>query len=109
MEPLARASLDVSRAIEQVSGTTTRFDSVLDAAQKLTVSLNGAAQRFEGVDRELSNTLSALQTGLKGFTEQIGKFVGQTDQNLAKAATQLGSLVKNLEATLEDFAPVGRR
>lgn len=109
MEPLARASLDVSRAIEQVSGTTTRFDSVLDAAQKLTASLNGAAQRFEGVDRELSNTLSALQTGLKGFTEQIGKFVGQTDQNLAKAATQLGSLVKNLEATLEDFAPVGRR
>ncbi|MGY0794216.1 hypothetical protein ACW7BJ_33130 [Azospirillum argentinense] len=108
MEPLAKASLEVSRAVEQVAGTATRFTTVLDAAQKLTTSLDGAAQRFEGVDRELAKTLAALQTGLQGFTREITDFVSQTDQNLAKAATQLGSLVQNLEATLEDFIPAVR-
>lgn len=108
MEPLAKASLEISRAVEQVSGTATGFTTVLDAAQKLTASLDGAAQRFEGVDRELAKTLDTLQAGLRDFTREIAGFVSQTDQNLAKAATQLGSLVQNLEATLEDFVPAVR-
>lgn len=81
--------------------TAVRSTTVLDAAQKLTASLDGAAQRFEGVDRELAKTLGTIQAGLQGFTLETAGFVSQTDQNLAKAATQLGSLVQNLKATLE--------
>jgi hypothetical protein len=71
--------------------------------------LTAAAQRFEGVDQELSKTLLALQNGLQAFTRDIQDFVTSTDQNLAKAATQLGNLVKGLQDTLEDFDPVGSR
>ena len=94
-------------AIDQIAGAAQRLDNAQAATGSLVESLNAAAQRFEGVDRELANTLKELQTGLQGFTKQIGTFVGQTDQNLAKAATHLGSLVKGLQDTLEDFAPAG--
>ncbi len=62
-----------------------------------------ASQRFEGVDRELSKVFDELRKGLQGFTQRVSEFVGQTDQNLAKAATQLGALVRSLQDTVEDF------
>jgi hypothetical protein len=55
------------------------------------------------VDRDLASTLDRLQTGLRGFTREVGTFVVQTDTNLAKAATHLSSSVKALEDTLADF------
>jgi hypothetical protein len=109
MEPLSMAIQTVGQAIEQVAGASTRFDTAAAATARLVESLNGAALRFEGVDRELANTLTGLQTGLQGFTRDIVTFVSQTDQNLAKAASQLGALVKNLEAVLEDLDPAGVR
>ncbi|HYE43217.1 MAG TPA: hypothetical protein VEA15_07465, partial [Caulobacteraceae bacterium] len=109
VEPMQAAARDVGRAIEQVTGAVARFDAAAASASRLTDSLNGAVARFEGVDRELAKTLMGLQTGLQAFTRDITAFVNQTDQNLAKAATQLGSLVKSLEATLEDFEPALQR
>lgn len=109
VEPLTAASSGVGRAIEQVAGASTRFETAATSASRLVESLNSAAQRFEGVDRELANTLGALQTGLQGFTREITQFVSGTDQNLSKAATQLASLIKNLESILEDFEPAGVR
>ena len=79
------------------------------AAARLIETLSAASQRFEGVDVELSKTLVALQNGLQGFTREVQEFVTGTDENLAKAATQLGNLVKGLQDTLEDFDPVGNR
>ncbi len=38
-------------------------------------SLAAAAQRFEGVDQDLSKTLAALQGGLQSFTREIQNFV----------------------------------
>ena len=66
-------------------------------------------QRFEGVDQELARTLQALQSGLQGFAREVATVVSQTDDNLAKAATQLGSLVNSLQATLDEFDPTGDR
>jgi len=111
MEPLAVTSQAIARAIEQIAGVTQRFDVAAGSAARLTGSLDEAAKRFEGVDRELAKTLGGLQSGLAGFTKQIGDFVGQTDTNLARAANQLASLVKSLEDTLEDYVPAsgGRR
>jgi chromosome segregation ATPase len=105
LEPLKLAAQSASRAADQIASAAQRFDGAQAAAARLVESLNAAAQRFEGVDRELANTLNELQAGLQGFTTRVGTFVGETDQNLAKAATQLGSLVKGLQDTLDDFAP----
>lgn len=105
VEPLNQMAGTIGRAIEQVLGTAQRLEAAGAAAIKLTGSLDEASKRFDGVDRELASTLTGLQDGLKGFTKQIAEFVGQTDQNLARAATQLGAAVKGLESALEDYAP----
>jgi uncharacterized protein YoxC len=109
MEPLSQAALSVGRALAQVADTAKHIESSQISAERLIESLNTAAQRFEGVDRELAKTLIELQTGLQGFTRHVGTFVNQTDQNLAKAATQLGNLVKGLQDTLDDFGPLASR
>jgi ABC-type transporter Mla subunit MlaD len=108
MEPLNQAANSANRSVEQIAIVAQRFDGAQATTGQLVESLNAAAQRFEGVDKELASTLNELQLGLQGFTKQVSTFVGQTDQNLAKAATHLGSLVKGLQDTLDDFAPAER-
>lgn len=103
--PLSQTTQAVGRAVEQVAGAAQRLEAAASAAGQLAARMGEAAQRFEGVDRELAKTLAGLQAGLQGFTKQVGDFVVGTDQNLAKAATQLGAMVKNLEVALEDYAP----
>jgi hypothetical protein len=105
IKPLSETNIAVARAVEQIAGAVQRLEIAATSAGQLTNTLNNAAQRFEGVDRELAKTLSGLQIGLQGFTKQVGEFVAKTDTNLARAATQLANLVKSLEDTLEDFAP----
>ncbi|MBN9597772.1 MAG: anti-phage defense protein ZorA [Afipia sp.] len=105
IDPLNQVAQNIGRATEQVAGVAQRLEVTHAAAGRLIESLGAASQRFEGIDRELAKTLTGLQNGLQGFTQEIGRFVGETDQNLAKAATQLGNLVKGLQDSLEDFEP----
>lgn len=107
LEPLNQVAQVIGRSLDQISGVAQRIEATHASTGRLIESLATAAQRFEGVDQDLSKTLAALQSGLQSFTREIQDFVKSTDSNLAKAATQLGSLVKNLEATLEDFSPLG--
>lgn len=105
MEPLAQATQGIARGVDQMAGTAQRLEGAAGSASKLAGSLDGATQRFAGVDRDLAGTLQELQRGLKGFTQQIATFVGETDRDLAKATTRLGGLVKDLGDTLDDFKP----
>lgn len=105
VEPMTQAAQAAGRALEQVAGAAQRLEATAAGVGRLVESLSMAAQRFEGVDKELARTLKELQDGLQGFTRQVSGFVSQTDQNLAKAATQLGSLVKGLQDTIEELQP----
>ncbi|WP_262271845.1 hypothetical protein [Microvirga yunnanensis] len=105
VEPMTQAAQTAGRALEQVAGAAQRLEATAAGVGRLVESLSVAAQRFEGVDKELARTLKELQDGLQGFTRQVSGFVSQTDQNLAKAATQLGSLVKGLQDTIEELQP----
>ena len=105
LAPLAQSTEATARAVEQVASAAARLEAAGRAADQFSSSLNDAAQRFEGVDQELARTLGGLQVGLQSFTRQVSEFVVGTDNNLAKAATQLANLVKSLEDTLEDHAP----
>ncbi|MGJ5154153.1 anti-phage ZorAB system protein ZorA [Bradyrhizobium sp. HKCCYLR1023] len=107
LEPLNQVAQVIGRSLDQISGVAQRIESTHASTGRLIESLAAAAQRFEGVDQDLSKTLAALQSGLQSFAREIQDFVKSTDSNLAKAATQLGSLVKSLETTLEDFNPLG--
>ena len=104
LAPLAQSTEATARAVEQVASAAARLEAAGRAADQFSSSLNDAAQRFEGVDQELARTLGGLQVGLQSFTRQVSEFVVGTDNNLAKAATQLANLVKSLEDTLEDHA-----
>jgi ABC-type transporter Mla subunit MlaD len=90
-------------AMKQIGETAQRLSDAQAAAARLAEGLNLATGRFENLDRDLARTIEELQNGLRGFTQQVREFVVQTDQNLARAATQLGNLTKSLEETLEDF------
>lgn len=105
VEPLNQVAQIIGRSVDQIAGVAQRLDATHAAAGRLIETLSAASQRFEGVDVELSKTLVALQTGLQGFTREVQEFVTGTDQNLAKAATQLGNLVKSLQETLEEYDP----
>jgi ABC-type transporter Mla subunit MlaD len=74
-------------------------------AAKLSDGLAAAAQRFEGVDRSLADTLSALSGALDEFRRRIQEFVAGTDQNLAKAAGHISTLVSELNETLDGHPP----
>ena len=100
-QPLAETAQQARLLIEQVSGVMQRVDTVHANAAKLTTAIEEAARRFEGVDRNLAAVLTQMQTGLSGFTRQIATFVKETDNNLAKAATQLGAAIKGLEEVLD--------
>jgi hypothetical protein len=105
VEPLNQVAQIIGRSVEQIAGVAQRLDATHTAAGRLIETLSAASQRFEGVDQELSKTLVALQNGLQGFTREVQEFVTGTDENLARAATQLGNLVKSLQDTLEEHAP----
>ena len=105
LAPLSQTTQAVAHAVEQVAGAAQRLEAAASTAGQLGGKMGEAAQRFEGVDRELAKTLAGLQAGLQGFTKQVSAFVVGTDSNLAKAATQLANIVKSLEDTLEDYAP----
>lgn len=101
VEPLGQAAQAVARATDQIAGAGQRLEGTQAAAGRLAENLAQAVGRFEGVDQDLARTLAELQRGLQGFTEQVAKTVKQTDDNLGKAAGQLGNAVKDLEAVLE--------
>jgi ABC-type transporter Mla subunit MlaD len=105
LEPLSQVAQVIGRSLDQISGVAQRVEATHASAGQLIESLATAAQRFEGVDQDLSKTLAALQGGLQSFTRLMQEFVTSTDSNLAKAATQLASLVKSLQDSLDDFSP----
>jgi hypothetical protein len=107
LEPLNQAAQVIARSMDQIAGVAQRVEATHASAGRLIESLAAAAQRFEGVDQDLSKTLAAMQGGLQSFTREVQGFVTSTDSNLAKAATQLASLVKSLQDTLEDLSPSG--
>ena len=109
VEPLNQVAQIIGRSVDQIAGVAQRLDATHAAAARLIETLSAASQRFEGVDVELSKTLVALQNGLQGFTREVQEFVTGTDENLARAATQLGNLVKGLQDTLDDFDPIGNK
>jgi hypothetical protein len=109
VEPLNQVAQIIGRSVDQIAGVAQRLDATHAAAARLIETLSAASQRFEGVDQELSKTLVALQNGLQGFTREVQEFVTGTDENLARAATQLGNLVKGLQDTLDDFDPIGNK
>ncbi len=102
MGPLATAVQNISRAIEQVSGVSQRFEATQLASGQLIDSLKTATERFAGVDQQLAKVMKELQGGLESYSQEVARCVKETDQGLAKAVTQLHQLVSDLQMTIED-------
>jgi ABC-type transporter Mla subunit MlaD len=102
VQPLREVGQSVTAAIEQINGAAQRLQGAEAGAQTLAQALTTAAQRFDGLDRELGKVVDRLTEGLQNFTQQISKFVSGTDQNMAKAATQLHGAIAELTDVLDD-------
>ncbi len=103
IEPLRAVADGLRTGFEQMGTAAQTLEAAHTGAAKLAESLTLASARFENLDREMADTVQALQDGLRGFTRQVRDFVVETDENLARSATQLGHLAKDLEATIGDF------
>lgn len=103
MAHLAQATRGIAGAVDQISGTAQRLESAAGSASKLATSLDSATQRFEGIDRDLAQTLQGLQSGLKGFAQETATFVRDIDKGLAGAVQRLAALVKELGEMIEDL------
>ena len=103
LEPLRAVADGLRTGFEQMGNAAQAIEAAHAGAAKLTDGLNLASARFENLDREMADTVQALQDGLRGFTRQVRDFVVETDENLARSATQLGNLAKDLESTIGDF------
>jgi ABC-type transporter Mla subunit MlaD/cbb3-type cytochrome oxidase subunit 3 len=107
--PLVEVARMAATALEQLGGAAQRLETAQSTVGRMAEQIGQAAQRFEGVDRSLAATLTELQNGLRGFTQQVQGFVVTTDNNLAKAAGALGASIKELEETLDEALSRGRR
>jgi methyl-accepting chemotaxis protein len=105
VQPLREISQTIAATVGQVGAASQRLEAVHAGSQNLAQAMTGAAQRFEGVDRELAQVLQRLQDGLQGFAQQVSKLVSETNRDMAKAATQLQSSITQLEEALEDHRP----
>jgi hypothetical protein len=106
--PLREVASSLAAAVEQMGGAAQGFAVAQASAAKLSQDMAAAAQRFEGVDRALSETLRALGSGLDEFRRRIQEFVTGTDSNLAQATNHVLTMIKELGETLEDFQPPRR-
>jgi len=88
---------------EQIGRAAQRFEAAQTAAAKLSQDVAIAAQRFERVDHALAGACTKLSSAVEDFGRHIQRFVGDTNQDLAKAAQHVATMVRGLEETLEDF------
>ncbi len=109
VQPLREVAQTVTTAVQQIGGAAERLQAAEHGAEATALALTAAAQKFDGLDRELGKVLEQLSRGLQGFTKEVEKVVVGTDQNLAKAATQLGSAIRQLEEALEDHHPAAAK
>lgn len=94
-----------------LNAATASMAAAQGQADALAARLGAAAERFDRVDASLANTLRALTEGLSGFQQQITGFIRDMDQGLARSVTNLTSVAKSLEETIEDLTeskPNGR-
>lgn len=86
----------LERAVNAQSEAQARAD---DLARRLTES----AGRFEGVDRELGNTIHELGAALQKFRSEITDFVTAVDDGMVHASGLLSGSIENLQDVLEAF------
>lgn len=98
---------EVAQALRGGSDGMTSATAALTAARatsdRLAQQVADAAARFEGVDRELGQVLTALQVGLQGFQAEISRFVSGMDEGLARNVDKLAAIVNSLQNTIEEM------
>jgi ABC-type transporter Mla subunit MlaD len=109
--PLQAMAGALNTTMNGLNAATASMAAAQGQADALAARLGAAAERFDRVDASLANTLRALTEGLSGFQQQITGFIRDMDQGLARSVTNLTSVAKSLEETIEDLTeskPNGR-
>jgi len=101
--PLQAMAEALTAAMAGLNAATASMAAAQGQADALGARLGAAAERFDRVDASLANTLRALTEGLSGFQQQITVFIRDMDQGLARSVTNLTSVAKSLEETIEDL------
>lgn len=109
VQQLGGVSSHLGETTQKVTELAVTLDNTQQRIRQLLGTLDTTGARFEGLDQQLARTLDRLQEGLRGFTEQVSRFVSETDTNLAKAANATHSVAQELEALLGEFVEATRK
>jgi len=101
--PLREVAQALRGGLEGMTGAANALTAARATSDRLAQQVGEAAAKFDGVDRELGQVLTALQVGLKGFQDEIVRFVSEMDNGLAQNTQKLAAIVNSLQQTIEDM------
>ena len=117
----------LQQAITQLGGVQETLATQLEQTRSLSEALTGASheakqtllslqqawasheQRFASVDASAERFFGQIREGLDSYTSVIRTFVGELDEKFAKALHELGSVVNELETTVDGLEQTVRR
>ena len=117
----------LQQAITQLGGVQETLSKQLEHTRSLSEALTGASheakqtllslqqawasheQRFASVDASAERFFGQIREGLDSYTTVIRTFVGELDEKFAKALHELGSVVNELETTVDGLEQTVRR
>jgi uncharacterized protein YukE len=102
VQPLREVAQNANAAINQIGAASQRLETVQTGSRDLAYAMEASAQRFENLDRDLARVVDSLQNGLQGFAREVSRLVSTTNEDMAKAVTQLQSAIVELSESLED-------
>ena len=97
----------MAAALQLSSGLVARLEASSSAFQEHERQIAAAwtryQDRFEGIDRALSEVFQQMDAGLSRYCEQVQKFADELDKTTANCVQRLASATTQLDQSIEDL------
>ena len=104
---MRESGAEMATALQQSTGLVTRLEASSDAFQEHERQVAAAwtryQDRFEGIDRALSEVFQQMDAGLARYCDEVRKFANELDKTTANCVQQLASATTELNHSIEDL------
>lgn len=118
-EPLLGAAQSLNRVSEsmrtQMKDAEGFQQALVQAAQDVRTSHQFMQQawgqyetRFKGIDESLGRVFSQIDDGTRSYSGLVKTYIGEIDKSFSKALQDLGTIVRELDETVEAYARTSR-
>ena len=104
---MRESGAEMAAALQLSSGLVARLEASSSAFQEHERQIAAAwtryQDRFEGIDRALSEVFQQMDAGLSRYCEQVRKFADELDKTTANCVQRLASATTQLDQSIEDL------